>query len=316
MRRTVLAAAGRLAVAAGLCTLLSIVVFAGVDALPGDPVTARLGGTATPEQIATARERLGLDQPLPRRYTDWVAGLVRGDLGTSASGRPVTDMLGERLGNSLLLAALTVVLLVPLSLAAGVAAGLRPGSRTDRGLSSGALLLVAVPEFLLAAVLLLVFAAGLGWLPPVSLVPAGQNPLSVPGVLVLPVLSLLLPSLAYATRLIRAATAAAVRAPHVEFLRLNGVAAGRVLRHAVLPAVLPVGLQVWLVTAVGLVGGAVLVEQVYGYPGVGGLLVQAVRAGDLPVVQAVATLLGAAMLAALLLADLGVRLLTPTLRTP
>lgn len=316
MRRTVLAAASRLAVAAGLCALLSMVVFVGVDALPGDPVTARLGGTATPEQIATARERLGLDQPLPRRYADWVSGLLRGDLGTSASGRPVTDMLGDRLANSVLLAALTVVLLVPLSLAAGVAAGLRPGARTDRTLSAGALLLVAVPEFLLAAVLLLVFAAALGWLPPVSLVPAGQSPLSVPAVLALPVLSLLLPSLGYATRLVRAATATAVRAPHVEFLRLNGVAAGRILRHAVLPAVLPVALQVWLVTAVGLVGGAVLVEQVYGYPGVGGLLVRAVQAGDLPVVQAVAMLLGAAMLAALLLADLGVRLLTPTLRTP
>lgn len=305
----------RLAGAAGLLLLLSVLVFVGVDLLPGDPVTSRLGATATPERIAEARARAGLDRPLAERYLHWAGGLPRGDLGTSASGRPVTDVLSDRVGNSALLAGLAVALLVPLSLALGTWAGLRAGRRGDRWVTTVSLLVVAVPEFVTAGALVLVFAIGLGWLPAVSLVPAGTSPLAVPEVLVLPVASLVLLGLAYAVRVIRAATAAAARAPHVEFARLNGAGGGEVLRHAVLPAVVPVAVQVWLVTGVGLVGGAVLVESVFGYPGIGTLLVGAVQTGDLPVVQALTMVLGAAMLVALVLADLVVRLATPALRT-
>jgi peptide/nickel transport system permease protein len=308
------AVAVRLLVAAGLLVLLSVVVFVGVDLLPGDPVTARLGAQG-PEVVAEARTALGLDRPLAERYVGWLAGLARGDLGTSASGRPVTDMLSERLGNSVLLAGLAAAVLVPVSLLLGVFAGLRRGRVGDRVISTGLLLVVSIPEFVLAGGLVLVFAVGLGWLPAVSLVPAGVGPLSVPEVLVLPTLSLVLVSTGYAGRVIRAATAAASRAPHVEFLRLNGIAPATVLRTAVLPAVLPAAVQVWLVSVVGLVGGAVLVERVFGYPGVGELLITAVRTGDLPVVQALAMLLGGAILLALLVADLGVRALTPALRT-
>jgi peptide/nickel transport system permease protein len=305
----------RLAGVAGLLVLLSVLVFVGVDIVPGDPVTSRLGATATPERIAEARARAGLDRPLVERYLGWAGGLLRGDLGTSASGRAVTELLSDRVANSALLAGLTLALLVPLSLTLGTWAGLRAGRRGDRLVTTTSLLFVAVPEFVTAGALVLVFAIGLGWLPAVSLVPAGTSPLAVPEVLVLPVTSLLLLGLAYAVRVIRAATAAAAQAPHVEFARLNGAGRGEVLRHAVLPAVLPVAAQVWLVTGVGLVGGAVLVESVFGYPGIGALLVSAVQTGDLPVVQALTVLLGAAMLMALVAADVVVRLSTPTLRT-
>jgi peptide/nickel transport system permease protein len=304
----------RLAGVASLLVLLSVLVVVGVDLLPGDPVTSRLGATATPERIAEARTRAGFDRPLTERYLDWAGGLLRGDLGTSASGRAVTDVLSDRVANSALLAGLTLAALVPLSLAVGTWAGLRAGRRGDRIVTTAALLFVAVPEFVTAGALVLVFAIGLGWLPAVSLVPAGTSPLAVPEVLVLPVTSLLLLGLAYAVRVIRAATAAAARAPHVEFARLNGSGRGDLLRHAVLPAVLPVAVQVWLLTGVGLVGGAVLVESVFGYPGIGALLVSSVQTGDLPVVQALTMVLGAAMLVALVAADLAVRLLTPTLR--
>lgn len=307
------AVAVRLLVSAGLLVFLSVVVFVGVDLLPGDPVTARLGAQG-PEAVAEARAALGLDRPLVERYVEWLAGMARGDLGTSASERPVAEMLSGRLGNSMLLAGIAAAVLVPVSLALGVFAGLRRGRTGDRVISTGLLLVVSIPEFVLAGGLVLVFAVGLGWLPAVSLVPAGVGPLSVPEVLVLPALSLVLVSAGYAGRVIRAATAAASRTPHVEFLRLNGIAPATVLRTAVLPAVLPAAVQVWLVSVVGLVGGAVLVERVFGYPGVGELLVTAVRTGDLPVVQALAMILGGATLLALLVADLGVRALTPTLR--
>ncbi|MGK4907936.1 ABC transporter permease [Streptomyces sp. PHES57] len=295
--------AGRLGTAAVLLAALSLVVYAGVDLLPGDPASARLGPDATPEQVAAARERLGLDEPLAQRYLEWAGGLLHGDLGTSANGTPVAGMLAGRLGNTAVLTALTILLLVPLSLLLGVALGRRAGSRADGTGSTLLLLTTAVPEYLVAGVLALVLGAQSGWLPATSLVPAGDSPLAHPEVLVLPVLSLLWVSLAYATRVIRAQTLTACRAPHVEAMRLNGIPERAVLCQGVLPAVLPAAAQIWLVTSAGLLGGTVLVEIVFNYPGIGKVLVASVSTGDLPVVQALAMLMGALTLLATIAAD-------------
>jgi peptide/nickel transport system permease protein len=308
--------ARRIGTSALLLVLLSLFVFVGAALLPGDPVTARLGPTASPDQIAQAQARLGLGRPVVDRYLDWAGGLLHGDLGTSLlSGQQVGPLVAERLGNSVVLAVITLLLVVPLSMAIGGWAGVKRGSRIDRGVLFGTVMLVAVPEYILAGLLVLVFAISLEWVPAVSLVPAGDSPLQHPDVLVLPVASLLLLSLAYSVRVIRASTAAALRAPHVTSARLNGVGFAVVLRRAVLPAVLPVAVQIWSILGVGLVGGTVLVERVYGYPGVGEQLVASVQTGDLPVIQALAMVLGAAMLIALLVADIAVVLLTPKLRT-
>ncbi|MFD4831309.1 ABC transporter permease [Streptomyces uncialis] len=295
---------GRLAMAAALLGGLSLAVYVGVDLLPGDPASARLGPGVTPEQAAQARERLGLEEPLGQRYLDWAGGLLRGDLGTSANGTPVSDLLTDRLGNTAVIAGLTVLLLVPASLALGVALGRRAGTRLDGAGSAALLLTVAVPEFVVASVLALTVAGQLGWLPAASLVPAGEHPLAHPEVLILPVLSLFLVSLAYASRVIRAQTATALRAPHVEFMRLNGLPERAILRQAVLPAILPSAVQIWLISAAGLIGGTVLVEMVYSYPGIGKLLVTSVDSGDLPVVQALAMIMGALTLLATVAADL------------
>ncbi|MGI5195760.1 ABC transporter permease [Streptomyces sp. CA-288835] len=305
----------RVATGGAVLAVLSFLVFVGVDLLPGDPVTARLGPNATPERVAEIKAARGLDEPVLTRYAHWLGGLLHGDLGTSASGKPVSGMLADRIGNSVLLAGLCVLLLVPVSLAAGLYAARRPGRAADRTVSAGSLMLVSVPEFVVASGLVLLFAVGLGALPAVSLIPAGDSPLQHPRMLVMPVLSLLLVAAAYAIRVIRACAVTVLAGPQVEFLRLTGVRERTILRTAVVPAVLPVAVQVWLVTGVGLVGGAVLVEKVYGYPGIGELLVSAVLGGDLPVVQALVIVLGAAMLLALVVADLAVVLLTPRLRT-
>ncbi|ROO60455.1 peptide/nickel transport system permease protein [Micromonospora sp. Llam0] len=296
--------AGRAGSVVLLLMLLSLVVFVGTDVLPGDPVTARLGPGASPQQIEQARERLGLDRPVLDRYQEWAAGLARGDLGTSATGQPVAGMVAGRLANSAVLTATAVVVVIPLSLLVGVLLGARRGSAADRAGSAALLLTVSVPEFVIAAVLVTTLAIGLGLFPAVSLVPAGDSPLAHPEVLVLPVASLVIVSLAYAARIIRAATVTALKAPHVEFLRLNGVAAATVFRQAVLPAILPTAAQVWAVTATSMVGGAVLVELVYGYPGIGALLVTSVRGGDLPVAQAVAMVLGTVTLLGMVAADI------------
>lgn len=294
--------------------LLSFVVYVGVDLLPGDAVTAHLGPSASAERVAQARANLGLDRPVLIRYLDWAGGALHGDFGLSATGRPVGDMLSDRVGNSVLLAGLALLLLVPLSLVLGVVAAWRRARATDRVVSTTALLLVSVPEFVIASGLVVVFAVLLPLLPAVSLVPAGSSPLSRPEVLVLPVLGLMLPGLAYAVRVIRGTALSTVDSSQAEFLRLSGVPGRVVLRRAVVPAVLPVAVQVWVVTAVGMLGGAVLVERVFGYPGLGELLVSSVQLGDLPVVQALVLVLGALTLGGLVLADLASTLLTPRLR--
>lgn len=303
--------AGRIVSALIMLCLLSVVVYAGVDALPGDPVTSRLGGTVSPDQIAEAQARLGLDRPLPERYSDWATGLLGGDLGTSATGAPVAGVVGDRLRNTAQLVAVTLALLVPSSLLLGVALGKRAGTRSDFLGTTLLLLTSAIPEFVMTGLLVLILAVGLGWLPAVSLVPAGDSPLAHPTALVLPVLALLLAGLAYSSRIIRAATATAERSPHVEFLRLNGISERVVVRQAILPAVLPTAVQVWLVSAAVLLGGTVLVEKILAYPGVGPVLVDAVRTGDLPVVQALAMIFGATTLAAMMLADLTGSVLDP-----
>ncbi|MFC0623432.1 ABC transporter permease [Kribbella deserti] len=307
--------AGRLVTSLCLLAGLSFLVFVGVELLPGDPVSSRLGPTATPERIATIRAELGLDRPVLTRYGEWLGGVLHGDLGTSSIGQPVTTLLSSRIGNSALLAGLAIAFLVPLSLGFGVLAAWRRGRTADRVISSGSLLLVSLPEFVVAGFLVLVLAVTLRLLPAVSLVPAGSSPLARPSVLVLPVLSLLLVGLAYATRVIRAAAATTLRAPYIEFLRLSGRSEAEVIRTAVVPSVLPVAVQVWLLTGVSMVGGAVLVEKVFGYPGIGELLVTSVQTGDLPVVQALVLILGAATLTVLVLADLAIIALTPRLRT-
>ncbi len=308
--------ARRLSVSLGLLVLLSLIVYAGVDLLPGDPVTSRLGDRASPEQIAAARDRLGLDEPVLRRYAEWASALLQGDLGTSMlSGMQVRSLIADRLGNSALLAGITLTAVVPLSLLVGVWAGVRRGRWPDRVVSTVAVMLVALPEYVFAGLMVLVFAVWLGWFPAVSVTPATDGLPTDPDLLALPVLSLLALSLAHAVRVIRAATAAALRAPHVSTARLNGTPRSTVLRRAVLPAVLPVAVQIWCVLGVGLVGGAVLVERVYGYPGIGELLVSSVQSGDIPVAQALAMLLGAAMLLAVTAADIAVALTTPWKRT-
>ncbi|WP_033290188.1 ABC transporter permease [Amycolatopsis jejuensis] len=298
----------RLVLGVVVLALLSFLVYVGVDLLPGDPATARLGPSATPERIAQARQYLGLDRPVLGRYAEWAAGVLRGDFGTSATGRRVGEMLSDRVGNSVLLTGLAVVLLMPLSLLLGVVAANR------RMVSAGALLLVSVPEFVVAAGLVVLFAVVLPIFPAISFVPPGTSPLDRPSALVLPVLSLLLSGLAYAIRVIRGTAVAALRSAPVEFLRLSGIPSRTVLRHVVVPAVAPVAVQVWAVTAAGLLGGTVLVERVFGYPGLGELLVSSVLSADLPVVQALVLILGAVTVFALVVADLAAVLLTPRMR--
>lgn len=275
-----------------------MLVFAATAVLPGDAAGALAGPEATAEERARIQADLGLDRPPVERYLDWAGGMLRGDLGTAwVGGRPVTELLADRVPASLLLAGLALLVLVPVGLAAGLWIGLRRRS------SVALLVAVAVPEFLTAALLAAVFGAWLGWLPQVSLVPLGGSALAAPEVLVLPVACLALAGAAMTARVLRGAVTQVSGAPYVEAARLNGVRGVRLALRHVLPAAAGPAVQVIATAVGGLVGGAVVVETVFAYPGVGQELAQAVARRDVPVVQGLAVVLAAVALLALLAGD-------------
>ncbi|WP_406407868.1 ABC transporter permease [Streptomyces halstedii] len=307
---SVIAFAGRrLAGAAVLLVLLSGVIFAATAVLPGDAVSAVAGVDASEAQRADVRAGLGLDRSAAERYASWVAGAVRGDLGSGFVGdRPVAEVVATRLPNSLLLAGLTLAVTVPLATLLGLWTGLRGGG-ADRLVSTGAQVIAAIPEFVIAALLVAVLAVGLEAFPRVSLVPLGGTPLDVPRALVLPVLTLSAVGLTVATRLLRVSVADAAATPYCEAARLNGVRGARLAARHILPNAAGPAVQALTLTTGALVGSAVVVENVFDYPGIGRELQLAVAARDIPMVQGIATTLVAVMLAVLLLGDIGARAL-------
>lgn len=232
-----------------------------------------------------------------------------GDLGRGFVGeRPVADVLTTRLPNSLLLAGLTLAVTAPLATLLGLWTGLR-GGVADRVVSTSAQILAAVPEFVVAALLVAVLAVWLEVLPRVSVIPLGGTPLDVPDALVLPVLTLSAVGLAVATRLLRASVADTAARPYCEAARLNGVRGVRLAVRHILPNAAGPAVQALTLTTGALVGSAVVVENVFDYPGIGRELQLAVAARDVPMVQGIATALVAVMLAVLLLGDVCARLL-------
>ncbi|WND34105.1 ABC transporter permease [Streptomyces sp. BB1-1-1] len=299
----------RLVGAAVLLVVLSAAIFAATAVLPGDAVSAVAGMDASDAQRAEVRAELGLDRPAAERYADWVAGAVRGDLGRGFVGeRPVTDVLATRLPNSLLLAGLTLAVTAPLAALLGLWTGLRGGG-ADRFVSTAAQVLAAVPEFVIAALLVAVLAVWLELLPRVSVIPLGGTPLDVPQALILPVLTLSAVGFAVATRLLRVSVADAAATPYCEAARLNGVRGVRLAVRHILPNAAAPAVHALTLTTGALVGSAVVVENVFDYPGIGRELQLAVAARDIPMVQGIATVLAGVMLAVLLTGDICARLL-------
>ncbi|MEV4043651.1 ABC transporter permease [Streptomyces sp. NPDC049744] len=299
----------RLVGAAVLLVVLSAALFAATAVLPGDAVSAVAGMDASAAQRAEVRAELGLDRPAAERYADWVAGAVRGDLGRGFVGeRPVTDVLATRLPNSLLLAGLTLAVTAPLAALLGLWTGLRGGG-ADRFVSTAAQVLAAVPEFVIAALLVAVLSVWLELLPRVSVIPLGGTPLDVPQALILPVLTLSAVGFAVATRLLRVSVADAAATPYCEAARLNGVRGVRLAVRHILPNAAGPAVHALTLTTGALVGSAVVVENVFDYPGIGRELQLAVAARDIPMAQGIATVLAGVMLAVLLTGDICARLL-------
>ncbi|MEU6223807.1 ABC transporter permease [Streptomyces sp. NPDC047042] len=286
-----------------LLALLLALVFAAVELLPGDAANATSERGESAADLAARRELLGLNRPVLERFWDWMTGLPTGDLGISARGEKVTDLVSAAFPNTLLLGGVALLLTAVLSLALGCWAALRPGGRLDRVVSGSATAVLALPEFVVAVALVLVLSLWTGWLPAVTLTGADGTPASW-DMLVLPALALTIPQVGWNTMIVRAALADEARAPHVETAVLDGLPPHRVLTHHVLPGALP-AIAAGLATSTGmLLGGAVVVETIFNYPGIGSVLASAVTDRDSPVIAGVTALSGAVITGVLLLADL------------
>jgi peptide/nickel transport system permease protein len=311
----------RLGAAALTLAVVSILVFAGTELLPGDAASAVLGRSATPEQVQEMRKLMGLDRPAPTRYLEWLGGIVTGDLGNSAAGyaaggvTPISQEISGKVTNSFVLAGITAAVMIPLSLLLGVVAAVRAGRALDHAITIGTLAVISLPEFIIGSLLILVLFSWLGLLPPVSLIAPGASPLAQADALVLPVLTLLGASLAASIRMVRAGMVEALDAEYVTMARLNGfderiVVVRYALRNALAPSV-----QVLAQNIQYLMGGIVVTEYLFNYPGLGKELVDAVAIRDVREVQSVALLIAAFYIGLNIVADLLVVLLVPKLRT-
>lgn len=301
----------------GLVTLLlaSVVVFAVLEILPGDPARIMLGMNASPETVATLRQEMGLDQPAPLRYLDWLGGLVTGDLGRSYTySTPVIELVRERLAVSLPLALISLFLSTAVAIPVGVFAASRSGKLSDTIAMGTAQIGIALPNFWLALLLVYVFAVGLQWLPSGGF-PGWSNPLQAIKALILPAISLVLPQAAILARVTRSAMIETLGEDFIRTARAKGLPRRKVLwRHALRNAMIPVltilGLQFSFLLA-----GTIIIENVFYLPGLGRLIFQAINQRDLIVVEGVVILLVASVILINLVVDICYALVDPRLRT-
>jgi peptide/nickel transport system permease protein len=303
----------------GLLTLflVSVIVFAATQLLPGDPARSILGRNATPESLATLRQQLDLDEPALKQYTDWLGGLLTGDLGNSlAAGEPVTTLIGKRVENSAVLLVLAALISVPLSIVVGSVAARRRDGPFDHITSIVTLAFAALPEFVIAIGLVVLLGTTVFQvLPAVSLIPPEDSAWSHPKELVLPVTALVFAVSPYIARIMRASMVDVLESDYVEMARLKGLPERRVLRRHALPNGIAPAIQVIALNLAYLAGGIVLVEFVFAYPGIGSAFVDAVANRDIPVVQALAILIAAVYVFLNLCADIATILVSPRLRT-
>ncbi|MFT0737199.1 ABC transporter permease [Ralstonia wenshanensis] len=304
-------------VALALLSLLavSVIVFSITAVLPGDAAQEQLGQDATPEALAALRAQMGLNVPAPERYVHWLAGIARGDLGQSTTTQmPVAELVASRLPNSLLLAAVTALFSVPIALSLGVASAVWRGSWFDRVASTASVAVVSVPEFLVATLAVLVFAVKLRWLPALSYVNDIESLGHMLKAFAMPVLSLCCVIVAQMMRMSRAAVIDQLEAPYIEMVRLKGASPMRVvLAHALPNAVGPIANAVALSLSY-LLGGVIIIETIFNYPGIAKLMVDGVSQRDMPLVQACAMIFCAGYLLLVTAADVLGIVANPRLR--
>jgi len=295
--------------------LLSVVVFAGAQLLPGDVGRAILGPLADPDAVAAINHEVGADRPAVETYLTWIGHFLTGDMGRSYTFRsPVAPFVGGALVNSLKLAAVAFAIVVPLSIGAGVYAAMRAGRWQDRVISVAGLSLTVVPEFVSSIALILVLGIWLRWLPISAATRPGTPALEQLRHLILPALPLVIVLFGYIARMARAGTLEALDSDYARTAVLKGLPARTVIfRHvlgnALLPTVTVVAAQVGY-----MIGGLVVVESLFRYQGIGSLILAAARGKDFPMLEAGILTVGAIFVMTTLAADTLYTVLNPRLR--
>jgi len=315
MNTLVVLIAKRLGAAVLTLLLVSVVVFLIASALPGDAAQEMLGQNATPSAVAALRSQLGLDQPAYLRYLHWLGGVLSGNAGHSMSNNmPVSSLIASRLPKSLILVGLTSAVSVPFALLLGILSAMYRGSLLDRALNIVTLSLVAVPEFLVASLAVLLFAVELRWLPALVIVPENATVEEFLRAYAIPVMTLCFVVMAQMVRMTRAAVINQLDKSYVEMALLKGVSNTRIVLYHIIPnAIGPIANAVAFSMSY-LLGGVIIVETIFNYPGLASLMVDAVTARDMPLLLACAMLFCAAYLLLVLVADICAIFANPKLR--
>ncbi len=309
--------AGRVLGGVAVLVFVSLVVFVATQALPTDAAQAILGKQATPERLAVLRHQLHLDEPLVKQYLGWLGRVVQVDLGESLTAqKPVTSLLGTPLVNSLFLLVIVGVIAIPLSVLLGIWAAARRDGVFDGAALLGAMFASALPEFVVGLGLVVLFSTGvLTVLPSVALIPPGDTPFDHLDEMVLPVVTLTIAVVPFLFRLVRASMIDVLTSEYVACARLRGVPEALVLRRHAMPNALVPMVQASAMALSYLLGGIVVVEYVFNYPGLGSQLTASITARDLPMVQALVLVFTVGVVLFTLIADALTVLLTPRLRT-
>jgi peptide/nickel transport system permease protein len=295
--------------------LASMLIFALAEVLPGDVGRSILGPYATQQQVNILNHRLGADRPLYERYVRWAGNFAAGHWGESPVLKvPVRPTVMKALGNSLVLAGFALVLIVPTSIALGVFSGLRRDSALDRTITVSTLSMTVIPEFVSGVILLYIFAVWLKWLPVTAMPPEGSNFLDRFYYLILPAIPLMFLELGYIARMARVGTVQVMAMPFIRTAVFKGlprrrVIFGHLLRNAMVPTVTVIGSQVgWLI------GGLVVIETLFVYPGIGKLMVDAAQTHDIPMLEASVLMVAVVYMLSNLITDIVVALLNPRIR--
>lgn len=296
---------------------VSVIIFLGVELLPGDLCQEIQGQAATPETVAACRKELGLDKPAPTRYLSWLGNIAQGDFGVSlANQRQISELIGVRLSNTLFLALVAAIISVPLALVLGILAALYRNTWYDRAVNVVTLSSISFPEFFVAYILILFLSVNLGWFPSLSNVspdtPFWERVYRV----ILPAMTLTLVVVAHMMRMTRAAIINLLASPYIEMANLKGMTRSHIILHHALPNAWAPIINVIVINLAYLIVGVVVVEVVFVYPGLGQLIVDSVQKRDIPVVQACSLIFAATYILLNLTADILSILTNPRLLHP
>lgn len=306
---------GRILLSLLTLLIVSALIFWILEVLPGDVASRIMGRDATPETLALLRAKLHLNDPAITRYLRWLGGMATGDFGTAlTSSRPIVQILGPRIFNTVLLAGYAFLLYLPMALIPALIQAVRRDRPTDHALSAMTLVLLSMPDFLIATLLLVTFVVTVPLLPAISLVDQSSTALEYFRAMTLPAITLAIVMAVYAVRMLRDNLIEVLGSDYVRMAELKGLSRRKVLLRHALPNALVPTLNITALNLAYLIGGVVVVEKVFSYPGFGSLLVDSLQLRDLPLIEATVLIAAAVYIAANLLADIGAILLNPRLR--